>query len=75
MHSILIVDGKAASHWAVRDDANLMRQLTEKPLSIPREHRRSTQTTEGNMKCPRLPGRFDLDPVFRTRVSRGLMLG
>jgi hypothetical protein len=27
VHSILIVDGKAASHWAVRDDANLMRKL------------------------------------------------
>jgi len=35
MHSILIVDGKAASHWAARDDANLMRQLTEKTAVHP----------------------------------------
>lgn len=28
MHMIRIVDGKGAEHWAVRDDATLMRQLT-----------------------------------------------
>ena len=28
MHMIRIVDGKGAEHWAVRDDAALMRQLT-----------------------------------------------
>jgi hypothetical protein len=28
MHMIRIVDGKAVEHWAVRDDAGLMRQLT-----------------------------------------------
>ncbi len=28
MHIIRIVDGKGAEHWAVRDDASLMRQLT-----------------------------------------------
>ena len=28
MHMIRVVDGKGAEHWAVRDDASLMRQLT-----------------------------------------------
>jgi predicted ester cyclase len=28
MHIVRIVDGKALDHWAVRDDAGLMRQLT-----------------------------------------------
>ena len=28
MHMIRIVDGRGAEHWAVRDDASLMRQLT-----------------------------------------------
>ena len=28
MHVLRIVDGKAVEHWAVRDDASLMRQLT-----------------------------------------------
>jgi hypothetical protein len=28
MHMIRVVDGKGAEHWAVRDDAALMRQLT-----------------------------------------------
>ena len=28
MHIIRIVDGKGVEHWAVRDDASLMRQLT-----------------------------------------------
>jgi len=28
MHMIRIVDGRGAEHWAVRDDAALMRQLT-----------------------------------------------
>lgn len=28
MHMIRIVDGKGVEHWAVRDDASLMRQLT-----------------------------------------------
>ncbi len=28
MHIIRIVDGKGAEHWAMRDDASLMRQLT-----------------------------------------------
>ena len=29
MHLVRLVDGLAAEHWAVRDDASLMRQLTE----------------------------------------------
>lgn len=28
MHMIRVVDGKGVEHWAVRDDATLMRQLT-----------------------------------------------
>jgi predicted SnoaL-like aldol condensation-catalyzing enzyme len=28
MHVIRLVDGRGAEHWAVRDDASLMRQLT-----------------------------------------------
>jgi hypothetical protein len=28
MHLIRMVDGEGAEHWAVRDDATLMRQLT-----------------------------------------------
>lgn len=28
MHIIRVVDGKGTEHWAVRDDATLMRQLT-----------------------------------------------
>ena len=28
MHIIRIVEGKGVEHWAVRDDATLMRQLT-----------------------------------------------
>jgi predicted ester cyclase len=28
IHIVRIVDGKAVEHWAVRDDASLMRQLT-----------------------------------------------
>ena len=28
MHIIRIIDGKGVEHWAVRDDASLMRQLT-----------------------------------------------
>ena len=28
MHVIRLVDGKGAEHWAVRDDASLMRQLS-----------------------------------------------
>ena len=28
VHIVRIVDGKGAEHWAVRDDASLMRQLT-----------------------------------------------
>jgi predicted ester cyclase len=28
MHMIRIVDGKGVEHWAVRDDASLLRQLT-----------------------------------------------
>jgi len=28
MHIIRMVDGKGVEHWAVRDDADLMRQLT-----------------------------------------------
>lgn len=28
MHIVRIVDGKGVEHWAVRDDASLMRQLT-----------------------------------------------
>ena len=28
MHIVRIVDGKGVEHWAVRDDADLMRQLT-----------------------------------------------
>jgi predicted ester cyclase len=34
MHMIRVVDGKGVEHWAVRDDAALMRQLTA-PLSAP----------------------------------------
>ncbi|MET4637618.1 ester cyclase [Mycetocola sp. 2940] len=29
MHMVRVVDGKGVEHWAVRDDASLMRQLTE----------------------------------------------
>jgi predicted ester cyclase len=29
MHMIRIVDGKGVEHWAVRDDATLIRQLTQ----------------------------------------------
>jgi predicted ester cyclase len=29
MHMIRMVDGRGAEHWAVRDDAGLMRQLTD----------------------------------------------
>jgi predicted ester cyclase len=28
MHIVRVVDGKGVEHWAVRDDADLMRQLT-----------------------------------------------
>ena len=28
MHIIRVADGKGVEHWAVRDDASLMRQLT-----------------------------------------------
>jgi predicted ester cyclase len=28
MHVVRVVDGKGVEHWAVRDDASLMRQLT-----------------------------------------------
>jgi predicted ester cyclase len=28
IHIVRIVEGKAVEHWAVRDDASLMRQLT-----------------------------------------------
>ncbi|MGH3367796.1 MAG: ester cyclase [Nocardioidaceae bacterium] len=28
MHIVRVVDGKGVEHWAVRDDASLMRQLT-----------------------------------------------
>jgi predicted ester cyclase len=31
MHIVRIIDGKATDHWAVRDDAGLMRQLTSSP--------------------------------------------
>jgi hypothetical protein len=31
MHIVRIIDGKAVEHWAVRDDACLMRQLTSSP--------------------------------------------
>jgi predicted ester cyclase len=31
MHIVRISDGKAIEHWAVRDDASLMRQLTSSP--------------------------------------------
>jgi predicted ester cyclase len=31
MHIVRIIDGKAMEHWAVRDDAGLMRQLTSSP--------------------------------------------
>jgi predicted ester cyclase len=31
MHMIRFVNGKGAEHWAVRDDAGLIRQLTEAP--------------------------------------------
>jgi predicted ester cyclase len=31
MHIVRIIDGKAMEHWAVRDDASLMRQLTSSP--------------------------------------------
>ena len=29
MHIVRVVDGKGVEHWAVRDDASLMRQLTD----------------------------------------------
>jgi predicted ester cyclase len=28
MHIVRVADGKGVEHWAVRDDADLMRQLT-----------------------------------------------
>ena len=31
MHIIRVVNGKGAEHWAVRDDASLMKQLTGAP--------------------------------------------
>ena len=31
MHIVRIIDGKAMEHWAVRDDAGLMLQLTSSP--------------------------------------------
>jgi predicted ester cyclase len=31
MHIVRIINGKAVEHWAVRDDASLMRQLTSSP--------------------------------------------
>lgn len=33
MHMIRFIDGKAVEHWAVRDDATLMRQLTAEPAA------------------------------------------
>jgi hypothetical protein len=43
MHIIRIVNGKGVEHWEVRDDANLVRQLTGEPapqadrgLKVPR---------------------------------------
>jgi predicted ester cyclase len=33
MHMIRVVEGKAVEHWAVRDDASLMRQLTGEPTA------------------------------------------
>lgn len=33
MHMIRMVNGRAVEHWAVRDDAGLMRQLTADPVS------------------------------------------
>jgi predicted ester cyclase len=37
MHMIRIADGKGVEHWAVRDDASLMRQLTgeQRPADDP----------------------------------------
>ena len=35
MHMIRIEDGKGVEHWAVRDDAGLMRQLTGQPAHRP----------------------------------------
>ena len=39
MHIVRILDGRAVEHWAVRDDASLMRQLTSSPqqpaMSVP----------------------------------------
>ena len=35
MHMIRIVDGKAVEHWAVRDDASLMRQLATAASAAP----------------------------------------
>ena len=34
MHVIRIADGKGVEHWAVRDDASLMRQLTEEGAAL-----------------------------------------
>ena len=36
MHIIRVVDGKGVEHWAVRDDAGLMRQLTRPAEPAPR---------------------------------------
>src|SRR3954470_14531388 len=35
MHIVRIIDGKGFEHWAVRDDASLMRQLTSSPPRSP----------------------------------------
>lgn len=35
MHIIRIIDGKGVEHWAVRDDASLMRQLTGEERARP----------------------------------------
>jgi len=35
MHIVRIIDGKAVEHWAVRDDAGLMRQLAPSPRQPP----------------------------------------
>jgi predicted ester cyclase len=35
MHIIRMADGKGVEHWAVRDDAGLMRQLTGGPAAQP----------------------------------------
>jgi predicted ester cyclase len=37
MHIVRIIDGQAAEHWAVRDDAALMRQLTSASGSSARQ--------------------------------------